>query len=715
MRFLLLYISFSFSLGIFAQNLDLPRLRIPNTRNCDRDPQKLVAKLTQGLSSDKDKFDAIFTWVALNIHYDYATYLSPRGATAPRLNHILRSKSAICIDYAYLMDTLCSLAGINSVSVYGYAKDDLFDVGDSLYMDNHAWNAVKLDDNWYEYDMTWSAGQYEPEFKPFSKFILRLGDRLNATKRLRTITFRVKHKSECDRRSGKFTQTYYTLPRWSYVILKMLWHVPLRFHWVLQKDLHSEFYLSNPKMFAITHIPDDPGWSLTEGYSTIRTFENDSAYYALNDSSYESQQRHGTACAGCDLYLSSDEMTKQKLMKHNSWEFNPRNHFVPWVCDYTISDLFYKQSLPLTDSASKIQQIDSALVYLATAKDDLKKCSRDINKESQLQRLKNQKKLKALTNENRVHASYMHGVLASTNKATGKMKKFISRTRVTELGLEADKKKLQKLKVKTNPYKNKDNVVLMLNKYTGEMRIVDSISAFIAAQRDTYSGMLARLSDNLWMKGQIGDSLGDIFYRGERLRKMNLLDNYKKMMVDMRRGIEPVKKLYAADLNTKVYGLSDSCADIGMAIFRAMGKRDALMLEAGRLLNVVVNEELTDKDSLKNFQRYYHEVVQENICWITDGSSKLKAIVEGYKWMLLRQKFIEEGIRLESRAESERYRMINKEIVRRKIKYGSVPSNNMRICSLKKSLVKSYKRDYLKQLKDERRKEREKAKKKKGI
>jgi hypothetical protein len=252
----------------------------------------------------------------------------------------------------------------------------------------------------------------------------------------------------------------------------------------------------------------------------------------------------------------------------------------------------------------------------------------------------------------------------------------------------------------------------MQDKYSKQIAYVDSVSIFISTARVTYGDMLVKLSDNLWLKGQVGDSLWTIFNSGVLSREMYLLDNYKKQVVDSRSGIKPMKEQYTKDLASEIFGLTDSISSAGMAIFLAMEKRDAKMLEAGQLLNVLVNESIINKDSLKEFMKYYDDVIQENICWITGGSSKLKAVVEGYKWMLLRQKYIEDAIHRESHAEFERYRMINKEIIRRKIKYGSIPPNNMRVMSGRRSLVKAYKRDYLKKLKDERRKEREKAKKK---
>ncbi|HEY0031516.1 MAG TPA: transglutaminase domain-containing protein, partial [Bacteroidia bacterium] len=450
---ILLLLCFSQS---FSQDLEPPKLTLPITAGAEQDAYKLVSRLTEGRESDKDKFDAIFTWVSQNIHYDYATYLAPRGATMPQLKRILQSKSGICIDYAFLMDTLCRVAGIQNVSVFGYVKDELFDVEDSLYIDNHAWNAVKLDNFWYVYDVTWSAGRYHLEFRKVGKWILKTQNKLFKTKK-RSIRFR-RRKTECDPNAGKFTVTYEYLPWWRYRLIRMLSRIPVRIRWVMDKNTKTDFYLVNPEVMAVTHMPDDPKWSLTANYPGIRAFEVDPKYYHLEDTLYQRQVRTGRHCGECDDWFTLDDLAKEKQMKKNTREFNPRNHFAPFNADYNIANIFYKRSLPLDDSTTKIQHIDSAIAYYNLARDDLRKASRDVNMDYKLQRAKNTKKMKLLIDENRSYQSFVHALLATTNKSTGSMKKFIARTRVTELRLENTRDKLKDLYVKTNPYNNKDNV-----------------------------------------------------------------------------------------------------------------------------------------------------------------------------------------------------------------------------------------------------------------
>ncbi|MBA3972177.1 MAG: hypothetical protein H0X46_08540, partial [Bacteroidetes bacterium] len=581
-----------------------------------------------------------------------------------------------------------------------------------LYIDNHAWNAVRLDNYWYVYDVTWSAGRYHLEFRRFGKWISKVQKKLYKTK-IGSVTFRSRHKAKCDKTRGKYIVAYEILPWWRYRIIRFLSRIPLRVRWVMDKNKNNDFYLINPEVMAVTHMPNDPRWSLTGNYSGIRAFEVDPKYYHLKDTLYKRQVRTGRHCGECDNWFALDDLAKEKQMKHNTSEFNPRNHFAPFNADYNIANILYNRSLPLEDSTAKIQHIDSALSYYDRARDDLRKASRDVTTENRLLRAKNAKKVKLLLDENKGYESFIHALLTTTNASTGAMKKFIGRARVTELRIKAAQDKLPYLSVKTPPYNNKDNVIKMQDLFVKKMSIVDSVSKFIAASRVQYSSMLQQLAENMYSKDSVLDSMAAPFSRGGIYRLYFRQDNYKKLIAEDRKTIPLRKELYAADIKTSICQLSASVAKLGMQIFLAFDKRDRYILESGRLLNVIVNEGMVNKDSLNRHRTYYDAVMQENICWLTMSSSQLSAVTEGYRRMLKRQRLMEEVIRWENRAERNRYRAINGQITWRKKKFGSIPPNNLRVCVRKKNVVKKYKRDYLKKLKDARRKERDEAKKKK--
>jgi transglutaminase-like putative cysteine protease len=76
-------------------------------------------RLTENASTDKEKFDLLFRWVASNIEYDRKKYMSTRGNSIPNIKNILRRKKGVCLDYTYLMDSLCYQVGIQNVTVVG--------------------------------------------------------------------------------------------------------------------------------------------------------------------------------------------------------------------------------------------------------------------------------------------------------------------------------------------------------------------------------------------------------------------------------------------------------------------------------------------------------------------------------------------------------------------------------------------------------------------
>ncbi|MBQ7165589.1 MAG: hypothetical protein IJR93_01405, partial [Treponema sp.] len=72
----------------------------------------------------------------------------------------LKSKKALAPGYVELFNKMCSLAGLESVSIKGYFKG--FGYGDSIKDEpNHVWNAVKIGNSWKLVDVTLDAGSLE--------------------------------------------------------------------------------------------------------------------------------------------------------------------------------------------------------------------------------------------------------------------------------------------------------------------------------------------------------------------------------------------------------------------------------------------------------------------------------------------------------------------------------------------------------------------------
>ena len=65
----------------------------------------------------------------------------------------------MCQGYSALFNALAKSAGLEVVTISGWAKGYSYNAGDQISgPTNHAWNAVKINGGWYLIDSTWGAG-----------------------------------------------------------------------------------------------------------------------------------------------------------------------------------------------------------------------------------------------------------------------------------------------------------------------------------------------------------------------------------------------------------------------------------------------------------------------------------------------------------------------------------------------------------------------------
>lgn len=120
--------------------------------------ESLASYLMEPARNDREKARAIYRWVAENIDYDVQGLLnSSYGDTSPE--GVLKSGRSVCSGYSGLFGSLCVAAGLEVVTISGYAKGYNYTPGAKFSgPTNHAWNAVKIDGSWYLLDSTWGAG-----------------------------------------------------------------------------------------------------------------------------------------------------------------------------------------------------------------------------------------------------------------------------------------------------------------------------------------------------------------------------------------------------------------------------------------------------------------------------------------------------------------------------------------------------------------------------
>ena len=117
---------------------------------------ELTELLTKGIENDSLKVVRIYDWVTKNIVYDNRFIKNRIEGDTTLLQepyNVVARKKAVCSGYSKLIKTMCRQVGIESEIVYGWTKDfrGAFD------QQEHAWNVVKINNQWYVLDATWGA------------------------------------------------------------------------------------------------------------------------------------------------------------------------------------------------------------------------------------------------------------------------------------------------------------------------------------------------------------------------------------------------------------------------------------------------------------------------------------------------------------------------------------------------------------------------------
>lgn len=130
----------------------------------------LAKYLTDPFSRDDEKARVIFRWVAENIDYDVKGFFSGK-IDRESSGDILKSRKAVCEGYSGLFEQLARAAGLEVVSISGYAKGYGYSSGGKIPdRTNHAWNAVKIGGAWKLLDCTWGAGHVGDQREYVRKF-----------------------------------------------------------------------------------------------------------------------------------------------------------------------------------------------------------------------------------------------------------------------------------------------------------------------------------------------------------------------------------------------------------------------------------------------------------------------------------------------------------------------------------------------------------------
>jgi hypothetical protein len=122
-----------------------------------RNLEKLTENLTGFCRTDVEKYRSIFTWISHNIAYDFEGKRNPAMIELDPVK-IIKDGKAVCAGYSALFLQLCKLANLECVTITGWSKEKE-NIGKLLGKTNHAWSAIRIENEWYLCDVTWGAGK----------------------------------------------------------------------------------------------------------------------------------------------------------------------------------------------------------------------------------------------------------------------------------------------------------------------------------------------------------------------------------------------------------------------------------------------------------------------------------------------------------------------------------------------------------------------------
>ncbi len=112
--------------------------------------------------TDYEKERALYKWVTENVRYDQDHY-DPLAQIDPDSYNPygpLHNGKGVCLGYATTFQLLMDMAGVECITVMGAAYH--------AAQQNHAWNMVRLNGQWYCADTTWDEGDPEENWRYFN-------------------------------------------------------------------------------------------------------------------------------------------------------------------------------------------------------------------------------------------------------------------------------------------------------------------------------------------------------------------------------------------------------------------------------------------------------------------------------------------------------------------------------------------------------------------
>jgi hypothetical protein len=240
----------------------------------------LALSITQNRANDSDKIVAIYQWMSAHLEYDFESVINERkGIPMPDSFQqpaiAIRRKRAVCDGYSRIFRDFCQLNGVFATSIIGYTSfNDLTDSAQVL----HAWNAVKVNNNWYLMDVTWEDAEFDFQ----QKRTTLLAD---ATKKIKFSPHENLLKHIAKKRSHRLVDNLKLTGKNAEKIATAILSGFVDSTALNAPDTAAEtdkspifappaasYLFVSPQVFRTDHLPKDPLWQLTDSVVSLQKF-----------------------------------------------------------------------------------------------------------------------------------------------------------------------------------------------------------------------------------------------------------------------------------------------------------------------------------------------------------------------------------------------------------------------------------------------------------
>ncbi|MEL1244239.1 transglutaminase domain-containing protein [Flavobacterium sp. DGU11] len=139
-------------------------------------PDLLAVQINKDFSEPAQKARAAFVWISKNVKYDLDILAANKSGIAFKYssekermakekkfkNEIataaVNQNKAICHGYTALFELVCNKMGLDAITVTGTLKSEPQQIGVLPNINNHAWNLIKINNEWKFIDTTLAAG-----------------------------------------------------------------------------------------------------------------------------------------------------------------------------------------------------------------------------------------------------------------------------------------------------------------------------------------------------------------------------------------------------------------------------------------------------------------------------------------------------------------------------------------------------------------------------